>query len=323
MSQKRLRVFFLGSASIAVPSLEALHASDAIELCGVGTQPDRKAGRGNRMTPTPLGRRAEELELQPYKLENVNDPDFLDILDRLQVDFFLVIAFGQLLRERLLNLPQIACINVHASLLPHYRGASPIASVLLNGEAQTGVSIMKMAKGLDSGPVYEMHTLPIEDDDNAAILQDKLAALAAHEIIPSLEKIYKKTLLPKEQDHEQSTHCSKILKDDGHFQWTSTAEVLWNKVRAYSPWPGAFFFLENPKGRRRITVCSAVVSELQHNELPGTVLDAGKNHWLMACGDNTALEILQLKPEGKKLMNGADFLRGAQITVGSQLTENL
>ncbi|NQZ56887.1 MAG: methionyl-tRNA formyltransferase [Lentisphaeraceae bacterium] len=320
MAIDKIRVFFLGSASIAVPALEALLATDHVELLGVGTQPDRKAGRGNRLTPTPVGKRAEELELAPHKIGNVNDEAFLDTLRKLQIDFLLVIAFGQLLKEPLLKLPKFSCVNVHASILPQYRGASPIASVLLAGEKETGVSIMKMAKGLDTGPVYEIHTLPIEDEDNASTLQDRLAVLAAENIESSLTKIYEKRLLPVEQDHDSSTHCGKILKEDGRIQWQADATTVWNAYRGYSPWPGAFFFIDSPKGARRITITSAQTVDFPHAEKPGTVLDAGKKHWIMACGNNSALEILQVKPEGKKIMAGADFLRGIQVKPGALFT---
>ena len=319
MTDRKIKVFFLGSGIIAVPSLIALHEDPCIELLGVGTQPDKKAGRGNRMTPTAVGRKAEELGLEPWKIDNINDQSYLNQLHSLQPDFIVVIAFGQLLKEPVLELPGKACVNVHASILPKYRGASPINSCILAGDKVTGVTFMQMEKGLDSGPVYKVFEVEINEIDNTESLQDKLAETSASHISEVLDEIISDKALPVEQDHNLATHCKKIKKADALIDWDLDAQEVKNRIHAYFPWPVAHFFLESPKGSKRISITCAQVSQEKTAEEAGTVIDGGKKKWLMACGKNTVLEILKVKPEGKKIMPGADFLRGSQIQVGTNL----
>jgi len=319
MTDRKIKVFFLGSGIIAVPSLLALHEDPNIELLGVGTQPDKKAGRGNRMTPTAVGRKADELGLSPWKIDNINDQSYLNQLHSLNPDFIVVIAFGQLLKEPLLELPQKACINVHASILPKYRGASPINSCILAGDKVSGVTFMQMEKGLDSGPIYKILEVEINETDNTESLQNKLAETSALHISEVLGEIISDKISPVEQDHNLATHCKKIKKADALIDWDLDAQELKNRIHAYYPWPVAHFFLEGPKGSKRISITCAQVGQEETTEEAGTVIDGGKKKWLIACGKNTVLEILNVKPEGKKIMPGADFLRGSQIQVGTNL----
>jgi methionyl-tRNA formyltransferase len=323
MADQKLKVFFLGSGDIATPSLQALHESRSIELLGVGTQPDKKAGRGNKMTPTPVGVLAEKLGLDPWKISNINNSSYIERLKALMPDFILVVAFGQLLKLDVLNLPKFGCINVHASLLPRYRGASPINTALLNGDQKTGVSIMKMERGLDTGPVYEVFTHKISQDDNAGTLENGLAQLAATNIVDSLHKIYSGSVHAIAQDDKQASHCGKIAKDDALINWDLTSNDIFNRIRAYFPWPGSFTYFSTTKGPKRLTVVKAIpVEHEQQHAQPGTVLNSPKNTFFVACGQNTALEILQLKPEGKNLMNAAEFLCGGQLQAGDIFIEN-
>ncbi len=319
MTDRKIKVFFLGSGIIAVPSLIALHDDPDIELLGVGTQPDKKAGRGNRMTPTAVGQKADELGLNPWKIENINDQNYLNQLHSLKPDFIVVIAFGQLLKEPLLELPEKACINVHASILPKYRGASPINSCILAGDNVTGVTFMQMEKGLDSGPIYRIFEVKINEIDNTESLQKKLADTSALHISEVLSEIASGQISPVEQDHSLATHCKKIKKADALIDWDLSAREVKNHIHAYFPWPVAHFFLENSKGSKRVSIISAQLSQEKTAEEAGTVIDGGKKKWLMACGKSTVLEILKVKPEGKKIMPGADFLRGSQIQVGTNL----
>ncbi len=322
MTNKRLRIFFLGSGIIAVPTLLALVQDNSVELVGVATQPDKKAGRGNKLTATPGGETAEKLGLQPWKIENINHVDCLNKLQQLEVDFILVIAFGQLLKETLLNLPKFGCINVHASILPRYRGASPINSAILAGETVSGISIMKMDKGLDTGPVYKILTVEIKDEDNTETLQNKLAELSASKTVSFLHEIATGKLLAVPQDHKLATHCTKINKNDAMIDWLADAKLVKNRIHAYFPWPQAYFFLASSKGEKRVAVIAAKALQDKTEKEPGTVLDGGKNRWLIACGNGTVLEILQVKPEGKSIMSGADFMRGSQIKPSDTLLTN-
>lgn len=317
MTDRKIKVFFLGSGIIAVPSLVALNDDPSIDLIGVGTQPDKKAGRGNRMTPTPVGQKADELGLDPWKIENINDQDYLNKLHSLQPDFIVVIAFGQLLKEPVLELPKVSCINAHASILPKYRGASPINASILAGDKKTGITFMEMEKGLDSGPVFKILEVEIDENDNTETLQEKLADISAFNIATILKEISNGKLRPVEQDHKLASHCKKIKKTDALIDWEVDAQTVKNCIHGYYPWPVAYFFLEGPKGPKRISIVSAKASQEVSNEESGTVLDGGKNSWLMACGNNTVLEILKVKPEGKQIMAGSDFLRGSQIQVGN------
>ena len=317
MTDRKTKVFFLGSGIIAVPSMVALSEDPSIDLVGVGTQPDKKAGRGNRMTPTPVGRKADELSLNPWKIDNINNQEYLNKLHLLQPDFIVVIAFGQLLKESVLELPRISCINVHASILPKYRGASPINASILAGDKKSGITFMEMEKGLDSGPIYKILEVEIDENDNAETLQDKLAKLSALNIAGVLKDISNGKLTSVEQDHSLSSHCKKIKKTDALIDWELDAQTIRNCIHGYFPWPVAHFFLESPKGTKRISIVSAKVCQEVSQEESGTVLDGGKNRWLMACGNNTVLEILKVKPEGKQIMAGSDFLRGSQIQIGN------
>ncbi|MCM8525848.1 MAG: methionyl-tRNA formyltransferase [Lentisphaeraceae bacterium] len=319
MTDRKIKVFFLGSGIIAVPSLVALQNAPDIDLVGVGTQPDKKAGRGNKMTPTPVGQKADELGLEPWKIDNINNQDYLNRLHSLQPDFIVVIAFGQLLKESVLELPAISCINVHASILPKYRGASPINASILAGDKKTGITFMKMEKGLDSGPVFKVLEVEIDEKDNTETLQDKLAELSALNIATILKNILNGKLTSVEQDHNLATHCKKIKKTDALIDWDVDARTVKSRIHGYFPWPVAYFFLEGPKGSKRISIVSARTCEEKTDEESGTVLDGGKNQWLMACGNNTVLEILKVKPEGKQVMAGSDFLRGSQIQAGDNL----
>ena len=319
MTDRKIKVFFLGSGIIAVPSMMALFNDPNIDLLGVGTQPDKKAGRGNKMTPTPVGQKADELGLSPWKIDNINNQDYLNQLHSLQPDFIVVIAFGQLLKEPVLELPSISCINAHASILPKYRGASPINASILAGDKKTGITFMQMERGLDSGPVFKILEVEIDENDNTETLQDKLAELSALNIASILKSISIGKLTSVEQDHSLATHCKKIKKTDALIDWDVDAQTVKNRIHGYFPGPVAYFFLEGPKGPKRVSIVSAVICEDVSNEESGTVLDGGKNRWLVACGKNTVLEILKVKPEGKQIMAGSDFLRGSQIQVGNNL----
>lgn len=323
MTNGKIKLFFLGSGLIAVPSLVALHEDPSIDLLGVGTQPDKKAGRGNKMTATAVGQEADKLGLKLWKFANVNEEENLEYLYDLAPDLIVVIAFGQLLKEPVLELPRVACVNVHASLLPKYRGASPINSAILAGDKKTGIAFMQMAQGLDSGPVYKVQEIDIDESDNAGSLQDKLAELSALNIVTVLREIAAGQLKPVEQESGLATYCHKINKKDALIDWEMDALSIKNRIHAYYPWPVAHFFLVSSTGTKRISIISAVVSEETTIEKPGTVLYGGKNSWLIACGANTVLEILTVKPEGKKLMTGSDFLRGSQLNAGVSLNNQL
>ena len=312
-----LKVYFLGAGVISVPVLQAICNSNHIDLVGVGTQPDRLAGRKKELVPTPLGIWASENGIDIDKPESVNAPDYIDKLKQLQPDFILVISFGQLLKVEILNLPEVACVNIHASLLPKFRGASPIIASLLNSCEKTGVTFMKMDKGLDTGPVYKMFEHKISNTERCDELEMNLGDLSANNVVCTLEEIANGELIDVVQDDSQSTYTCKVTKKDGTIDWTTSANSVLAKIRAYYPWPCASFRYERKKGVVVIKVTEAVSVEMQGK--PGEVLVANKTEFIIACG-NGAIKLNKIVPQGKKEMSGADFLRGCQIQEGTILT---
>ena len=306
---KRLKVIFLGSGPIAVPILEALYNSELIQLAGVVTQPDRPAGRKRVLTPTPLGQAALALGIEPQRAENVNTPEFLDSLAALEPDMLCVVSFGQILKTPLLALPKYGCINVHASILPKYRGASPITQCLLNGDAETGVAFMEMERGLDSGAVYRMEYCPLDGSEYADALELKLGNIAAAVAAETLCDIASGKLHGVPQNPELVTVCRKISKREGRFSWDLDAEKIERMTRAFFPWPGAVCEYLNPGGSGGIiNVCkAAVVSGFQL--APGECADL-PGRLVVGCGNGTALEILELIPSGAKRMNAGAFRNG-------------
>lgn len=306
---KQLKVIFLGSGPIAVPILEALYNSELIQLAGVVTQPDRPAGRKRVLTPTPLGQAALELGIEPQRVENVNTPEFLETLAALAPDMLCVVSFGQILKTPLLALPKYGCINVHASILPKYRGASPITQCLLNGDAETGVAFMEMERGLDSGAVYRMEYCPLDGSEYADSLEMKLGNIAAAVAAETLCDIASGKLQGVPQDPAQVTVCRKISKSEGRFSWNFEAEKIERMTRAFFPWPGAVCDYHNASGAPGvINICkAAVVSGFdlapgECAELPGKLI--------VGCGGKNALEILELIPSGARRMNAAAFRNG-------------
>ncbi|MGL4853989.1 MAG: methionyl-tRNA formyltransferase [Lentisphaeria bacterium] len=304
-----LRVYFMGTGDIAVPVLNALFSDTNITLLGVCTQPDRRKGRKKELSPSPIGEAALKLkDMTIDKPNSVNSPDFINYLTQLNLDFIVVMAFGQLLKQSVLDIPRLGCINLHASILPKYRGASPINAALLSGDCETGISIMKMEAGLDSGPVHSVHKLDISLTDNYATLQDKLALLSAEVIAHSLMQISNGEKFVA-QNESNVTHVGKIHKDDGIVDWNRSATDLERMSRAYFPWPGLHFFHNFGKRERKITLVKAKVINMQGK--PGTFIQADKSKWIIACGkDSLLLELII--PDGSREMSGADFLKGVQ-----------
>ena len=313
----KIRLYFLGSGKIAVPILEAVASSDLIELVGVGTQEDQPSGRKKKLQSTPVGVWCEKNGFNVDKPHSVNKTVFLSKLESLSCDFILVVSFGQLLKKRILSLPKYSCINVHASLLPKYRGASPIVAPILNGDSSTGVAVMAMEKGLDTGPVFAVFEHNLSGMENAEELELTLGKLTAKHIVEVLLGVYSKKILPIPQDHSKVTYAGKIIKKDGELDWNFTAEKIERMTRAYYRWPGVYFYLHLGDNRRKkIQITEAVVCRNENNNEPGQIIKADNKSWVIACGTE-ALEIRKLIPEGKKEMVGSDFIRGCRIAEGN------
>ncbi len=304
----RAKIYFLGSGTIAVPVLRAVAAAPELELTGVGTQLDRPAGRNRKPTPTPVGAAAFELGIEPDRVASVNAPEFLAKLRAQAPDIILVVSFGQLLRAGLLELPPKGCVNIHASLLPRYRGASPITQCILNRDVETGVCFMAMERGLDTGAVYQTIPVPLDHSEYAAELEFKLGVIAAEATSGILCSICRGELLPEPQDSVQATVCTKIRKADGQVRWTESCYELDAMVRAYCPWPGAFATVRTSKGVESVTLIR-VNHRRDLSGRPGELLRADKHGLVVACGKG-AIEILELAPPGRRSMPAVAYLNG-------------
>lgn len=317
-TQKKIRTYFLGSGLIALPVLRVMLNSAFIDLVGIGTQPDKAAGRKKRLMPTPVGEYAEENGRTIDKPDTVNSTDFLDKLRSLALDLIVVISFGQLLKTPILNLPEFGCLNIHASLLPKYRGASPINAAILNGDPKTGISFMKMDEGLDTGPVYESRDLLLNGSETAESLETSLGELAAEHVEQCIVKICCEGLQPVQQPEESVVYAKKIKKSDGEIDWNLPAIHLERFVRAYNPWPKAWFRLPSKNGEKRIQITEAEMIQPAEAASPGTVLQADKHGFVICCGKG-ALSVKRIVPAGKKEMCSDEFLRGCRLSSGAML----
>jgi methionyl-tRNA formyltransferase len=296
-------VVFMGSPEFALPSLRAL--AGHYPIVGVITQPDRPAGRGKWMTPPPVKALAEELGLPVMQPERLKAPEAMQQLRQLAPDLIVVVAFGQILRTDVLNLPKFGCINVHASLLPRWRGAAPIQAAILAGDTWTGVTIMRMDAGVDTGPILSQKGIPIMPDDTAGFISQRLAGLGSELLIETLPGYLSGELQPQPQSETGTTYAPILKKEDGLLDFSRPAEELARRVRALNPWPGAFTpWQGQPLKVLRAHAADDATSEpgkhLVHERLPGIGTRQG------------ILVLDEVHPAGKKPMPGSDFLRGTR-----------
>jgi len=304
-----LKIAFLGSGAISAPVLRAAAAAPELEIVLAATQPDQPAGRKRQLRPTPFAEAAAALGIEVLRVADVNAPEFLDALRGSGAEMLLVVSFGQLLRERILALPRFGCVNLHASLLPRYRGASPIVQAILNRDPATGVAFMRMERGLDTGPVYRVFELPLDGTETASRLEDALGELAAVHLAGVLAEIAAGKLLPVPQNDAGATRCGKIRKSDGAVEWDRSAAEIEAMIRAYAPWPGAWSCWESPKGKGAATFRAARILAAP-GARPGELFGTSRRQLVIGCGGDSALEILELQPAGGKPMSGAAFLNG-------------
>jgi methionyl-tRNA formyltransferase len=312
-----LRIIFMGTADLACASLRALCRQKSFAIIAVVSQPDKPRGRDLKLQPTPVKALALGEGLPVLQPARARDEPFIVELRRLQPDLIAVAAYGQILPQSILDLPRFGCLNVHTSLLPKYRGAAPIQWAILNGDAETGVTIMKMDAGLDTGPVLAQATTSISVADDAQTLHDRLAELGGDLLVKTIPDYISGKITPRPQAVEGASHARKITKEDGLIDWTRPAHVLWNRVRGLTPWPGAFTHLSLEGQPRLLKIWSTEV-EAQLSGEAGTVLRADKAGFVVACGEQ-ALRILQLQREGGRRMSVSDFLAGHELPAGMHL----
>jgi methionyl-tRNA formyltransferase len=300
-----LRIAFAGTPEFPLAALEALAASPH-RLVGVWTQPDRPAGRGRKLTPSPVKQRALELELPVHQPENFKSEEAKQPLRDAQPDVMVVVAYGLILPKSVLAIPRHGCLNIHASLLPRWRGAAPIQRALLAGDTETGVSIMQMDKGLDTGAVLQELRTPITGEDTAQTLHDRLAPLGAKAMLEVLARLPE--LHPRPQAEAGVTYAGKLSKEEARLDWSRPAEELARAVRGYNPWPVAHTFYDGAPLR----LWRAVPLDAQTREAPGTVLAAGEAGLDVATGRGV-LRVLELQPAGGRMLPAAAFARGREL----------
>jgi len=314
-----MNIVYLGSGEFGVPCLNALAQSNH-SLNFVVTQPSRQAGRGRKPTPTPVADWARSRSVPIIETENANAPQILETIAGYKPDLILAIAFGQKISSDLIKLPTKAAINVHASLLPKYRGAAPINWAIINGETQTGNSIITLAEKIDSGDILAQTSTDIASDETADELRDRLAKLAAPLLLETIDKIANGTAIYTKQDDSRATVAPKLKKLHGFLDFAESAEILRRKIRGLWPWPGAsanYISRKTAKPLRVTLAMAQIVQTPNAAHLPPGTLDENLN---VICGED-ALKIIKIKPDGSALMDFRDFVNGRQTRPGDKLME--
>lgn len=316
MQNNPVKVYFLGSGAISAPVLDGLLRSDEVEVVGIGSQckVQKDATKPIRTMTTPLIKHCEDIGIQVDKLPTVNSASFHQHFTDTGAELLVVASFGQILKPALLALPRFGCLNVHASLLPKYRGASPVIAAVLNGDAVTGISFMEMEAGLDTGGWYEMLELEICKNETAAELEMRLGELAGQNIGRVIWDIARNGKKPTPQSEEGISYVGKVKKEDGIVNWDCSADKIANMVAAYTPWPSVCAKIPTRNGgNRAIKITAAKSIELNcRGSQPGDILAYGRDGILVACKQG-ALRIERLTPNGSKEMPACDYLRGSPI----------
>jgi len=298
-----MRVVFLGTPEFAVPSLNAL-VTAGHNITAVFTQPDRPKGRGRTLTESPVKIAARELGLTVYQPERIRRPESVDLLRNLSPELMVVVGYGQIVPQTIIDLPPHGIVNVHASLLPRYRGAAPIQWAIANGEPETGVTIMQIDAGLDTGDMLLHASLPIGAGETAPELSARLAHLGAELLIEAVEELSNGSARPERQNESEATYAPILKKEDGLIDWQRPAQEIYNRLRGFTPWPGVYTTF---RGQQLLLLRAHVTDN--SGAAPGTLWTDGRGLFA-GCGANTALELLELQLSGKKRMSSEAFLNG-------------
>jgi methionyl-tRNA formyltransferase len=308
-----MRVIFMGTPSLAVPILRAIHESDH-KVIGVVTQPDRPRGRGRKVGISPVKELSMGLRLRVLQPETTKDKAFIAEVSGMSPDLIVVAAYGRMLTRDLLNIPPLGCINIHASLLPRYRGAAPIQWAIAKGERRTGITIIKMDEGMDTGDILLVQEVEIGDDDTAQSLHDTLAQVGADLIIEAMDQLNRGALHPIPQDHREATYAPLLKKEDGLIDWNQDARDIFNRIRGFNPWPVAFTHLKGS----RLKIFSAKIITGKVRERTGKVIQSGPEGVMVTTGKDYLL-IKEVQLEGRKRMSIREFMMGNEIPPGTQM----
>lgn len=310
-----MRIVFMGTPDFAVGSLQALCESGKHEILAVVTQPDRPKGRGNKLLQTPVKEYALAQGLTVYQPQKVKSPEFVELLHGLQPELIVVAAFGQFLSKEILELPKYGCINVHASLLPKYRGAAPIQYAIIKGEKESGVTIMQMDIGMDTGAMLDKVVVPIAENTTMGELHDALREQGAALLLEVIDKLAAGTAVAEPQDNEQATYATLLDRSMEHIDWSKTAQEVHNLIRGFNPAPSTFTKLPNGKS---LKIWGSKMTDKSSAAAAGTVIETGKHSFFVACGEGV-LEITEVQPESKKRMPAQVFLNGRGVQEGDLL----
>ena len=309
-----MRIVFMGTPDFSVPTLKAL-VDAGHDVAAVVTQPDKPKGRGKEMQMTPVKVQALEYKIPVYQPVKARDPEFVSLLKEMQPDAMVVAAFGQLLPKTILDIPQYGCVNIHASLLPKYRGAAPIQWAVINGDPYTGVSTQRMDEGVDTGDIILEEKVEIRPDETGGSLFDRLAEVGAELCVKTIEAIENGTAVYTPQDNSKATHTAKIHKELGSIDWTKSAKEIECLIRGLNPWPSAYTRLDG----KTLKIWRANVLPDEKKAAPGCIIKAEKGSFLVQTGDGV-LELLEVQLEGKKRMTTDAFLNGYTVEEGTYFT---
>lgn len=304
-----MRVLFIGTGEIGVPTLRTLLQSQKHELIGAVTQPDKPVGRAQRIEPPAIKKELAQMGLPILQPKRLRDPEAVELIRALGPDLIVVMAYGQILPKSVLEIPRVACLNLHASLLPRHRGAAPIQAAIVAGEAETGITVMYMDEGLDTGDILLQEKLALAPNETGGSLHDRLADLAPEAILRALDLLVEGKAPRQPQDAARATYASKLTREDGKIDWKKPAETIERKIRGFDPWPGTFTQLADSSNPARILkIFRASVAD-QDLGAPGTVVQPNDSEVFIATGRG-ALRLDEVQLEGKRRLKAADFLRG-------------
>ncbi|TLS37317.1 methionyl-tRNA formyltransferase [Pseudalkalibacillus caeni] len=317
MKNSALSIVFMGTPDFAVPVLNRL-IKDGFHIAGVVTQPDRPKGRKRVLTPPPVKVAAEDHNIPILQPEKVKQPEEYQKILALKPDLIVTAAFGQILPKALLDFPEYGCINVHASLLPEFRGGAPIHYSILKGKKETGVTIMYMVEKLDAGDIISQVKVPIEEEDHVGTLHDKLSVAGAELLSETIPKLIDGEVSPQKQNEDEVTFSPNIKREEEEINWSESGESIYNQIRGLHPWPVAYTSLD---GKTLKVWWGEKVLLKSASSVPGTVTGVEENGVIVSTGNDTAIKITELQPSGKKRMSAEQFLKGRTIEIGTKLGE--
>lgn len=310
-----MKLVYMGTPDYAVPALKALYEAGHV-ISAVVTQPDKPVGRGRKIQECPVKLLAKELGLPVFQSERIKRAEAVEELKKFEADIFVVAAFGQILSKEILMMPRYGCVNIHASLLPKYRGASPIQSAVLNGDEYSGVTIMQMDEGIDTGDILFQKSIKLSENETGGSLFDRLSILGAELIVEALPAIERGDISPIRQDEKAASHTKMINKEEGRISFAKDPVSVERQIRAMNPWPSAFTYMDG----RQLKIWAAKAVNESSDAAYGTVLYTDKDSFAVSCGGGV-LDILEVQLEGKKRMGVGDFLRGVSLKTGDRLEQ--